>query len=168
VSKGQRVEHRGDAERAALALVQRRPRTEEELRRALRDRGDSDDEIESTLARLRDHGYVDDFALAVHYLVSRAERLGHAPARLLAELRARGVPESVLRSAERDARETHGIDDLGLVRRLARRRGAGPDAGPARNARVYHALLRAGYDADTIRTALGAPIPGDDEGECER
>ena len=161
--RGGSFEDGAGAEREALTLLARRPRTEEEVRRALRDRGFSESEVASTLERLVERRYVDDFALAVDWLVSRTERLGHAPARLLAELRDRGVSEAILARAEREARETHGVDAGSLVRREIERRGAGPDAEPARNARVYHALLRAGYDADMLRAALGGAA-GEAEG----
>jgi len=154
------------AEQRAVALLARRPHTEAELRRALAAAGFPDEAIEATLARLRDRGYVGDHALAVQYIVSRAERLGHAPARLAAELRARGVSEEVLREAEREARELHGIDALQLVRREVGRRGAGRGADPRRNARVYNALLRAGYEADLLRAVLGIG-PASDDGAGE-
>jgi len=151
------------AERRALDLLARRPRAESELRLALATDGYADDVIDATLARLAARGYVNDRALAVQYLVSRAERLGHAPSRLLAELRTRGVPEPVLEAAEREAREVHGVDAPRMVRREIDRRGAGPDADPRRKARVYNALLRAGYDADDVAAALGVAPPDESE-----
>jgi SOS response regulatory protein OraA/RecX len=151
------------AERRALDLLRRRPRAEGELRRALAEGGFDDARIDATIARLVACGYVDDRSLALDYLVSRAERLGHAPARLLAELRARGVPEPVLEAAEREAREVHGIDAQSMVRREIDRRGAGKDADPRRNARVYQALLRAGYDAADVASALGVAPPDESE-----
>lgn len=144
-----------------MATLERRPRTAAELRQVLAARGFDDAIVDSVVERMLRAGFVDDRALAVQYLVSRAERLGHAPSRLVAELRARGVPAAVLHDAEREAREVHGIDARDILRREVERRGAAGSSDPARIRRAYQALLRAGHEPDDIRAVLSG------EGACE-
>lgn len=145
-----------EAERLAVAALERRPRTEAELRRTLAARGFSAARVDAVVGRLRRAGFLDDRALAVQYLLSRSERLGHAPARLAAELRARGVPAATLAEAEREAKELHGLDPASALRQALERRGVGPGADPTRIRRVYNALLRAGHSAHDVQAALSA------------
>jgi regulatory protein len=145
------------AEQEALRLLGRRPLSEAELREALLARGLPGDEVEGALARLREAGYVDDRALALDFVLTRSARLGHGPRRLLADLTRRGVPEELARSAWEQARVRGEVEPEALLRRrIARARpGRGSPNDPAARARLYHALLRAGFDDELVQRELG-------------
>jgi regulatory protein len=102
-------------------------------------------------------GYVDDAAYARHWVTTRAAR-GYGPARLRAELRARGVARPLI-----DAALAHvdAADALAHARAIARRRLPALRRASAERAasRLRDHLLRRGYAggivARVVRECLG-------------
>lgn len=141
----------------ARRLVARRPRTAAEVRAALADAGHGAAAVEAALERLTDDGALDDEGLALHWIIVRSERLGHGPRRLTAELERRGVAAAVAERAwDRAVREGH-VDPADMLQRAVARRLAGePELDDRARRRVYNALLRAGFEADAIRSELDA------------
>jgi len=133
----------------AVELLARRPHFERELSRKLEARGFPSSAIEETLARLRRHGYVDDHAAAKSFVAQRLARGGLGRARLLAELRARGVThETAVEILDSALPE----DDLELARQVARRwrrRGGSDPRALARH------LTRKGFSSASISRLLG-------------
>jgi regulatory protein len=144
---------RPPARERAVALLARRPYGEAELGRRLAAEGHGGEEIERALAELRRWGLLDDRRLAEHFILARAERLGHGPGRLLADLQRRGVAGDVAREVLEELCRRGDLDPDALLRRAIRRRGAGDERAKAR---MYNALLRAGFDETSIRRELGA------------
>ena len=111
------------------------------------------------LADLVARGYLDDAAFAGHWVATRASR-GYGPARLRAELRARGIATPLIDAAL--ARDD--ADALERARAVARRRlPALRRADPARAApRLRDHLLRRGHAASVVarvvRECLGAGL----------
>jgi len=139
----------------ALRLLKRRPRTRVELARELRHQGHDSVEIDETLDALEAAGYVDDEELSRHYITTRAARLQHGRERLLAELEQRGVSREVAERSWARAVDSGEIDPPAQLRGAIRRRLRGRrslDSGDF--ARVYNALLRAGYAAEEVRREL--------------
>jgi len=100
------------------------------------------------IADLAGRGYLDDAAFARRWVEGRAGR-GYGPARLRAELRARGVAAALVDAAL----ATLGADtELEQARALARRRlGALRRARPDRAAaRLADYLARRGHRADVV------------------
>jgi len=104
-------------------------------------------------------GHLDDAAFARHWITTRAAR-GYGAARLRAELRARGVADSLIATA---LGALDRGDQLAEARRLARRRlpalsRAAPDKAAAR---LRDHLLRRGFPgglvAQVVRESLRAP-----------
>jgi regulatory protein len=162
----------GDAnpvESEALRLVALRPRTEFELHEMLRVRGYAEAEIERAAAMLRRAGHLDDAKLAAHFIASRADRLGHGPVRLIADLERRGISRSLAEAAWREAVESGAIDPLEILRRHLRRKLGtnSPNLDRKRYARVYNALCRAGFDAADVRRELGREPRSSDEADDE-
>ncbi len=140
----------------ALALVSRRPLTRAEVRKKLVAGGCEPSDAEAAVERLTASGVLDDAKLASHYLLTRTERLGHGRERLVGELVRRGVDAGV---AERAWDEVVGAGDLDpkalLAREAARRAAAEGGALDRRGyARVYNALLRAGFEPGDVEAAL--------------
>jgi SOS response regulatory protein OraA/RecX len=144
------------AYRRALSLLARKPLTEHELRRTLRDKGHEPPAVDGAVERLLEDGYLDDRKLALHYILARTERLGHGAGRLLRDLEERGMERRVAESAWREAVEEHGLEQDALLRREAMRRieRCGGRLGVADYRRVYNALFRAGFDAHAIRSVI--------------
>jgi regulatory protein len=140
----------------ALDLVSRRPLTRAELRRKLSSEGYGAGDVEETAARLSASGLLDDARLASHYLLTRSERLRHGRARLLSDLVRRGVERGVAERAWAEAVEAGDLDpSAGLAREVERRATAlGGRLDEKRYARVYNALLRAGFEPERVEAAL--------------
>lgn len=142
-------------ERAARRLASR-PRTETELRALLASDGFPADEIDRAVRWAREAGHLDDGALAERWIVTRAYRGGYGRARLIAELLSRGVERAVAEAAWRRAVDEgevvpEAVLERALEKKVASLGGRLDDRGAAR---VYNALLRAGFDASDVRAAL--------------
>ncbi len=111
------------------------------------------------LADLTARGYLDDAAFARHWVATRSAR-GYGPARLRAELRARGVAGSLVDAAL----AAQGDDELERARAVARRRlPALQRADRTRAAaRLRDHLVRRGYSAAivsrVVRESLGLQL----------
>jgi regulatory protein len=145
-------------ETEALGALGRRPLSVARLADRLRASGHAPEEVERVCARLSASGHLDDRRFAEHWLVTRAERLGHGPERLRADLEREGVPAMLVAEVWRDLVARGDLDPAAmLARKLRRLRGAGDGPlGRRGTARVYNALLRAGFPADDVERALGA------------
>ena len=139
-----------DALAAALRLIAFRPRTEQEMRRALARRAVPETLREEIIARLRELGLINDASFAADFVESR-DRTSPRSGRLLAqELRQKGIQrETAARSAET-------IDD-----RRAAYRAAEPRAGRMRGLefadferRLAAFLLRRGFSYETTRDTV--------------
>jgi len=132
----------------AVELLARRPHFELELKRKLETRGYPREAIEETLARLRRSGYIDDRETAAGFVSQRLSRGGLGRARLLADLRARGVVHEVAMEAINAAVPE---DDLEVAREVARRwrnRGGSDPQALARH------LARKGFSSGSIARLL--------------
>ena len=157
-----------DPRTRALALLSRRPRTIHEIRSTLVREGFAGPEVDAAVDRLAREGLLDDRALAEHFVAVRSERKGHAPARLIRELEARGVDAETAHRAVRAAREAGLLDPAALLRREVERRLARQGGALDRRGwvRMYNALLRLGFEPRDVREALEPHAAGrGDEGE---
>jgi regulatory protein len=127
-----------------LRLLTARPRTSAELHRELVRRGFDDDVAEQVLGRLDDVGLVDDAAFAEVWVRSRHTYQGLGRRALVAELRRKGVDESLAAEAaatlDDDAEEERARQ---LVRKRLRAVGGADEA--ARIRRLAGMLARKGY-----------------------
>jgi regulatory protein len=115
-----------------------------ELRRKLLQRRCPAGEVEQTLDRLSELGYLDDLAFA-RGLVTR--RSGSRGAALIAqELAAKGIPRALAQEALGELGRDQQVASAGLV--ASRQGGRDPGGAAAR-------LLRRGFSRDVIRDALG-------------
>ena len=112
------------------------------------------------VADLTARGYLDDAAFARHWVAARGAR-GYGPARLRAELRARGVATALVDAALAGTAED---GELECARAVARRRLPALQRGDrARSAaRLRDHLLRRGYAAAVVarvvRECVGLPV----------
>ena len=144
-----------DARRARLVaaeLLSRRAWTRAELARRLTRRGAPAPVVAEVVADLVARGYLDDAAFARRGVEARSSR-GYGPARLRAELRARGVEPDVIEAA---LASPSAADPLGPARDLARRRLPALRRGrPERlAARLRDVLLRRGFAPETVERVV--------------
>jgi regulatory protein len=145
-------EEAGKALRYSFKLLGYRGRSESELSKRLRRKGFSPRVVEKTRGRLKECGYLDDWALA-RSLRRKAEEvklLGRRGAAMY--LREMGIPKDVAEAALED------YDELASAVRLVenrRRKVEGLPAAVARR-RLGDQLRRRGHSASTARKALEA------------
>jgi regulatory protein len=141
----------------ALRILGGRACSTGELREKLRRRAQRASDVEETLGRLKDCGYLNDRRFAEAFATARLsnDRLGRA--RVVRDLRARRVAPALAESAARQAYE--GVDEGALIDdfirrkyRLAERDGLFHDERDLANA--YARLLRAGFRSGEIVGAL--------------
>lgn len=132
------------AKEACLRLLTARPRTRAELHQALLRRGFDEEVAEQVLGRLDDVGLIDDAVFAEVWVRSRHTYQGLGRRALVAELRRKGVEESVAAEAASavndDAEEERARQ---LVRKRLRTVGGADDATRVR--RLAGMLARKGY-----------------------
>lgn len=149
----------------ALRALGRRSHTRAEMDAKIRKRCADVADVEVVVERLRAHGYLDDARVAEAHTAIRRDQNLLGRRRVLAELRRRGVEESMAEAAVGDAYGD--CDETALAKAfLHRRMGALPARAritePRHLARLFRALARAGFDSDAIASAL-AEVTDDGE-----
>jgi regulatory protein len=142
---------------AGLNLLSRRAHSRVEVRRKLGRRGYGEEEVESTLSRLAELGYLDDRAFAEGHVRRRSSGLGRLA--LSAELAARGVDRAVADEAlggldpeGQLASATHLAERLFGRKTFAGYREMLNSIGPK--------LMRRGFSPGTVRSACQAVWDG--------
>jgi len=134
----------GYARQVCLDLLQARPRTRQELTRALAKKGVPEDAAVTVLERFTDVGLIDDALFASLWVTSRHRGKGLAGRALSQELRRKGVDDELVREAVGELepeQEEQTARDL-VRRKLPATRGLAADA---RVRRLAGMLARKGY-----------------------
>lgn len=158
--------NRSDAERArdaAVRLLTVRARCRAEVGKALARKEFSPEVIEEALNWLVERQWLDDAAFARAYVRTRAQ--GQGRARLLADLKRKGVAAHV---AEAAIDEELGPEDaLAAARDLVARRLRSMSRLDHNTAyrRLAGFLMRRGYNSDVVRRVLQTALPGRNYGE---
>ncbi len=141
---------------AAINGLARRAYSVYEMRTYLERRAEDKDVVKGVLDRLKQMEYLDDARYARQFVRLHSELRKQGPFRIARDLRARGVPDSLIEAAlaERSAESSEGpLVRERLERRIKSLRGPLDER---RVASLYRSLLRAGFSADTIRRELSA------------
>jgi len=144
-----------DALAAALRLLARRGRSENELAGRLRQKGFSEETITSVMTRCRQLGYMDDARFArerARELMRGGRAVGR---RVLVDLQQRGVAETIALAAVEEAAQEFGED--ALLADLQRRRFpdfAWPAADDRQRQRVVNFFLRRGFSLTRVLSFL--------------
>ena len=151
----------------AVQALGRRMRTVAELKRLLRQKnveGDKDAAIEAVIRKLKEQRYLDDSRYASMYATIRKEGAKHGPQRIITDLKLKGVHKDVIAKTVDDTYD--GVNEEELARAfIARKRlkqptkSVGRDAASRKQsqretAKVFRALLRAGFKSATIIKVL--------------
>ncbi|MBV8445357.1 MAG: regulatory protein RecX [Candidatus Dormibacteraeota bacterium] len=141
------------AESVAVRILGGAAQSAEDLRRRLVRRGFDAAAAEAAVERCREHGYVDDSALAAS-IAGRHTRRGHGMARAAADLRRRGISRAVIDGSllqmlgDEEATARNAAQAL-----LERERKRGSlDERALR--RVAAALQRRGFSTELVRKVL--------------
>ncbi|HHV78209.1 MAG TPA: regulatory protein RecX [Firmicutes bacterium] len=138
----------------ALRALARRPLTQSELRRKLLHRGYEATEIGECLARLSEMGYLDDRQFAKDFVDASVCLRPSGRRRLLAELRVKGVPDSI---AQREVEVALPYErEKNLAMEAAKKRlGTLAKAEPRDLARrLYQFLLRRGFGSELAKDVV--------------
>jgi regulatory protein len=143
---------------AGLRYLGRRAHSRTELRRKLERKGYGSTEIDATMERLAELGYLDDAAFARGLV--RRRSAGRGPRALAAELAAKGIdrPGIAAALATNDA-----TDQLEAATRLAERLYADKPLPGYRETlnRIGAKLVRRGFSMEVARAACRAVLTGD-------
>ncbi|MGD0632142.1 MAG: regulatory protein RecX [Terracidiphilus sp.] len=140
----------------AVKSLGRRMRTEMELRRLMKarveqgERGEA--EIAAVLARLKEHGYLNDASFAEAYARLRQENEKLGVRRVRQDLQRKGVGSDLI-AETLDARYGQ-TDEEALAREHLERKRIGKPETPQETARVMRRLVAAGFSTGTIYRIL--------------
>ena len=142
----------------ALNMLAFRARSSAELARSLVRKGEPKEHVDAAIARLRDHGLLDDAAFAQSF--TRAKVLGaqQSRRRVQQDLARKGVARNVSDAAIDTVFEEEQVDQREIVEVAARKKlRTLKKVDPAvRRRRLYAFLARRGYDGEDIRRAMEA------------
>ena len=141
----------------AVGALARRMRSVAELKRMLRNKVEADTELGQTLveliiARLKDHGYLNDAKYAAAYSSFRRDNEKFGRQRVITDLKAKGVHGTVIEKAVGDAYGE--VNEEKLAREFLRRKRLQKPAGQKQAARIFRQLIRAGFRSRTAFAIL--------------
>ena len=144
----------------AVRALARRARSTGELRQLLERRRAEKNDIDAVIARLREHGYLDDARYARSFISSRLENDRQGARRVERDLAARRVHPELVQKTVRAAYEE--VDERDLLRDYLRRkvRLSKPPEKASAVAALYQRLLRAGFSSATIGKELQGLLQG--------
>jgi regulatory protein len=139
-----------DAFQVALAALRRRERTTAELSAWLAKRGYGLEGIETAIARLTEHGELDDERFARRYAEDKRELRGWGAERIRESLASRGIPAALVETVlEEDSYGAQVARASGLLARQGRPLDADSD-----RARALGYLTRRGYEYEVAYEAI--------------
>jgi len=141
----------------ALKVLGGRAHSSGELREKLRRKAEHAADVDATLTRLKESGYLDDRKFAESYASARLENQGLGKNRVLVDLRQKRVAPAL---AERTVQKVYqDVDEESLVEEYVRRKfRTAPREGLFQDekdlASAYRRLARAGFRSGAIVTVL--------------
>jgi len=135
----------------ALRLLSLRDYTTRELRAKLLDRECAEDEVDETLRALTREGLLDDRRAAAAHVRSASRIKSRGRLRIARELEARGLDRSAVREA---LEELPAADEAAALQRVLERRRVPAQLSMIERRRLFQHLLRRGFSADLISSAL--------------
>jgi regulatory protein len=142
----------------AIRLLEFRPRSVDELRRRLLQKGADESDVEAVVARLLEQKLLDDADFAEQFARGRVLGAGASRRRIVQELTRKGVAREIADSAVDGLMEREGIDPAAAIHRVAGKkwRSLAKLDDFTRRRRLYAFLARRGFSPDEIRTAMNA------------
>ncbi|MCH8276116.1 MAG: RecX family transcriptional regulator [Bacteroidetes bacterium] len=130
-----------------------RPRSENEIRNRLKQKGFGSLCVDRVIARLRELGLIDDLQFAASFAAARIRSKGFGPSRIRSELRAKGISSEIIEKTVEDAFAGVTLDDLALQTAEKIRPRLERVSDPRKRRRKLEDYLRRrGFSFDEIRT----------------
>ncbi|HEV2402427.1 MAG TPA: regulatory protein RecX [Candidatus Sulfotelmatobacter sp.] len=142
----------------AVGALARRMRTVAELKRLMRGRIEEPESeyaetlVELVIRRLKDQGYLNDSKYAAYYSSMRRDNQKFGRARVITELKTRGVHGAVIDKAVDDA--FGAVNEEKLAREYLRKKRMVKPRDQKETARIFRQLMRAGFRSKTIFAIL--------------
>lgn len=137
--------------RAALYLLTRASKTENELRKRLRERQYPENAIDSALEYLKEIGYINDESYIESFIRSTRDASGISRRSLYYKLANKGVDSELIRQKFEEA----DIDDFDSAMKAASKKAAGLKGNRREKAlKLMNFLYRKGYDVEVCRRVL--------------
>jgi regulatory protein len=131
----------------AVGALGRRMRSVAELKRLMRNRCPDQGVIENVVARLKDQKYLNDSSYAATYSAFRRDNEKFGRRRVITDLKIKGVHGNVIEKAVEEAYS--GVNEGELARAFLRRKRLKKPANDREAARIFRALMRAGFGVGT-------------------
>ena len=136
----------------AIGALGRRMRTVAEIKRLMRNRVEKQENgaalIEAVVERLKAQRYLNDSGYAESYTRLRKENDKLGRMRVVQDLKIKGVHADIIDSAVHAAYDD--VNEEGLAREFLRRRRITKPEGQKQAARIFRALVRAGFSSRVI------------------
>ena len=136
----------------AIGALARRMHSVAELKRKLRARCQEESMIENVVARLKDQKYLSDRSYAAAYAGFRRDNEKFGRRRVITDLKVKGVHADVIEKAVAEAYS--GVDEEKLARAFLRRKRLNKPSSNKETARIFRALMRAGFGLATAIRVL--------------
>jgi regulatory protein len=140
----------------AIGALARRMRSVAELKRLMRNRVPKDELgallVECVIARLKEQKYLNDSSYAAAYASFRRDNEKFGPRRVTTDLKIKGVHADVIEKTIKEAYS--GVDEQELARGFLRRKRLKKPGSNREAARIFRALMRAGFTSRTSITIL--------------
>jgi regulatory protein len=131
----------------AIGALTRKMRTVAELKRLMRRRCPDEAMVSSVIIRLKDHKYLSDSSYATAYAALRRDNQKFGSRRVATDLKAKGVHTEVIEKAVNEA--YGGVNELSQARAFLKRKRLSKPATDQEAARIFRALMRAGFGVAT-------------------
>ena len=118
-----------------------------ELKRLLRNRCAESEIVERIVQRLKDQKYLNDSSYAAVYSSLRRDNQKLGKRRVITDLKIKGVHRDVIDKAVEEAYS--GVDEQQLARAFLKRKRINKPENDKQAARIFRALVRAGFGAAT-------------------
>ena len=140
----------------AIGALGRRMRSVAELRRLMREKVEDSEHgrllVDLVIARLKEQKYLNDSQYASTFSSLRKDNERFGKRRVISDLKQRGVHDDVINKAVSTAYDD--TNEEQLARDYLRRKRLKKPSNEKETARIFRAMIRAGYGAKTIFTIL--------------
>jgi regulatory protein len=136
----------------AIGALSRKMRAVAELKRLLRWRCPEEATVSSVIIRLKDQKYLSDSAYAAAYAALRRDNQKFGSRRVMTDLKVKGVHAEVIEKAVGEAYAE--VNELVQARAHLKRKRLHKPATNQEAARVFRALMRAGFGVSTAIRVL--------------
>lgn len=127
----------------AVGALGRRMRSVAELKRLMRNRCPEESLIDKIITRLKDQKYLNDSSYAAAYTAFRRDNEKFGPRRIITDLKVKGVHTDVIEKAVDDGYA--GVNEEEQARAFLRRKRIAKPENNRQAARIFRALMRAGF-----------------------